>query len=52
MYNVIIVGLLMALIVATPVFEILTIGVNGILLAINVTLDTLFNKLVNNERES
>ena len=48
MYNVIICGVLMALIMATPVFEILTTVVCGILLAVNMVLDAIFNILVDN----
>ena len=48
MYNVIIWSILMVLIMAAPVFEILTTVVGYIILAVNMILDAIFNILVDN----
>lgn len=52
MYNVIVMVIVALFIVATPVFEIATIGVGYVILGINMALDTICNKIIDNKDES
>ena len=52
MYNVIVVCIIAILIMATPIFEVGYKGVGYVILAINIALDTMVNKIINAKRES